>query len=164
MTVIDYVILGILSVSAVAGLMRGFLREVCSLATWILAIWFAWHFGEKLEPYLGGEFAEPPFSTCAGRGVVFLLVMFAGTALGALISHLVRLSLFSGMDRFLGFILGAVRGLVVLGLIAIVAQNARLDEERWWKHSRMVPYVLGVSGGLRGIAGDRLAPTSSFVR
>jgi membrane protein required for colicin V production len=157
MTVIDYVILAIVLVSAIAGLMRGFLREICSLITWILAVWFAWHFGATLEPYLGGELADPPYSTWAGRVIVFLIVLFAGTAIGALISHLVRLSLFSGMDRFLGFALGAVRGLVVLGLIAIVAQSARLDQERWWKHSRLVPYVQGVASGLRAIAGDRIA-------
>lgn len=163
MTVVDYVIVGLLLFSAVAGLMRGFLREVCSLVTWVLAFWLSWHYGPKLEPYLGGALANPPFSTWAGRVPVFILVLLAGAAVGALLSHLVRLSLFSGVDRLLGFVLGALRGLVILGVVAIICQAARLDGEAWWKHSRLVPYVQGVASSLRAIAGDRLTRATSPV-
>jgi len=156
MTVVDYVILGILLFSAVAGLMRGFLREVCSLVTWILAFWAAWHFGPVVEPYLGGRLADPPFSTWAGRVVVFILVLITGSIIGALVSYLVRLSLFNALDRLLGFVLGAVRGILVLGLLAIIGQSARLDGEAWWKHSKLVPYAANVAKGLRAIGGDRL--------
>ncbi len=157
MSVIDYVIAGALLFSAGAGLMRGFLREICSLVTWVLAYWVAWHFGAQLEPYLGGDLADPPFSTWAGRVPLFIGVLLLGAAVGALLSHLVRLSLFSGMDRLLGFLLGTVRGFVVLGVAAIVCHAVRLDSESWWKHSRLMPYVEGVASGLRVIAGDRLS-------
>ena len=156
MTVVDYVILGILLFSAVAGLMRGFLREVCSLVTWILAFWAAWHFGPVVEPYLGGRLADPPFSTWAGRVVVFILVLITGSIIGALVSYLVRLSLFNALDRLLGFVLGAARGILVLGLLAIIGQSARLDGEAWCKHSKLVPYAANVAKGLRAIGGDRL--------
>jgi len=156
MTGVDYVILGILLCSAIAGLMRGFLREVCSLITWILAFWAAWHFGPVVEPYLGGRLADPPFSTWAGRVVVFVLVLILGSVVGALLSYLVRLSLFNALDRLLGFLLGAARGLVILGLLAIIGQSAKLDGEAWWKHSRLVPYAVSVAKGLRAIGGDRI--------
>ena len=156
MTVVDYVILGILLCSAIAGLMRGFLREVCSLITWILAFWAAWHFGPVVEPYLGGRLADPPFSTWAGRVVVFVLILILGSVVGALLSYLVRLSLFNALDRLLGFLLGAARGLVILGLLAIIGQSAKLDGEAWWKHSRLVPYAASVAKGLRAIGGDRI--------
>lgn len=156
MTVVDYVILGILLISAAAGLMRGFLREVCSLVTWILAFWVAWHFGPVVEPYLGGRLAVPPFSTWAGRVVVFVLVLILGAVIGALVSYLARLSLFNALDRLLGFVLGAARGIVILGLLAIVGQAARLDGEAWWKHSKLVPYAVSVAKGLRAIGGDQI--------
>ena len=163
MTVVDYVILGIVLVSAIAGLMRGFLREICSLVTWILAVWIAWHFGPRLEPYLGGALADPPFSTWAGRVPIFIGVLVVGAGVGALLSHMVRLSLFSGMDRLLGFMLGALRGIIVLGLLAIIGHAARLDTEAWWKHSRLIPYTQGIASGLRTLAGDRFARVSSSV-
>jgi len=163
MTVVDYVILGILLVSAVAGLLRGFLQEICALITWIVAFWAAWHFGPLVEPYLGGRLADPPFSTWAGRVVVFVLVLIIGAVVGALLSYLVRVSLFSALDRLLGFMLGAARGVIILGLLAIVGQAARLDGEAWWKHSKLVPYVTGVAKGMRAIGGDRLGRGLSSV-
>ena len=38
---------GVVLFSAVAGVIRGFLREICSLITWILAFWLAWKFGPQ---------------------------------------------------------------------------------------------------------------------
>lgn len=155
MTALDYIILGVLAFSAIAGVLRGFLRETCSLATWILAVWAAWHFGPAIEPWLGGALSEAPARTWAARVPVFLLVLMIGTAIGALVTHLVRTSLFSGLDRLLGFILGVLRGLVVLGVAALVCQAVRLDGEPWWRGSRLVPYVEGVANLLRSVAGEQ---------
>jgi membrane protein required for colicin V production len=41
MTAVDFAILIILFVSAVLGLVRGFLREVASLLIWTLGFWLA---------------------------------------------------------------------------------------------------------------------------
>lgn len=154
MTVLDYIILGVVLFSAVAGLIRGFLREICSLATWILAFWAAWRFGPALEPHLGGALQEAPVRAWAARVPVFILVLMLGTALGTLLSHFVRVSLFSGLDRLLGLILGLFRGLVILGVAAMICQAVRLDGETWWKGSKLVPYVEGVANLLRSVAGE----------
>ena len=37
--------------------MRGLLREVIALVTWIAAVWLAWHYAGLLEPHLGGVLA-----------------------------------------------------------------------------------------------------------
>jgi membrane protein required for colicin V production len=163
MTAVDYVILGLLFLSAVVGMWRGLLREICSLVTWILSFWAAWRFGSLVEPRLGGLLVDPPYSTWAARLVVFVVVLILGSLVGALVSHLVRLSLFSGMDRLLGFVLGAVRGIVILGFLAVLAQAARLDGEPWWKHSRLVPYAVRVAKGLHVLGGDRLERGLSAV-
>jgi membrane protein required for colicin V production len=154
MTVLDYIILGVLLFSAVAGLIRGFLREVCSLVTWVLAFWLAWRFGPALEPHLGGALGSEPVRSWAARVPIFILVLMAGAAVGALLNHLVRVSLFSGLDRLLGFVLGVLRGLVVLGVAAIICHAVRLDGEPWWQGSRLVPYVESVANLLRSIAGE----------
>jgi membrane protein required for colicin V production len=154
MTVLDYIILGVVLFSAVAGLIRGFLREICSLVTWVLAFWLAWRFGPLLEPYLGGALGSEPVRTWAARVPIFILVLMIGAAIGALLNHLVRVSLFSGLDRLLGFVLGVLRGLVILGVAAMICHAVRLDAEPWWRGSRLVPYVEGVANLLRSAAGE----------
>ena len=161
MTVLDDIIIALFASSAIAGLFSGFLRGVCSLVTWILALWGGWHYGHLIEPYLGGDLADPPFSTWAGSTLVFLTVLFVGAAISAILGYLVRLSLFRGMDRFLGLLFGMARGVVIVGVLAIVCQTVRLDGQPWWRHARLIPLVQQVSHGLRLMAGERL-PRSSF--
>jgi membrane protein required for colicin V production len=157
MAFIDYVIVGILLFSAVFGIVRGFVREVCALLTWVLAVFFAFRYGQVIEPYLGGALEQQPYRTWAARVPVFILVLMVGTAVGALLAHFVRVSFFSGLDRMLGFLVGLARGFVVLGLAALLCQNVRLDGEAWWKQSRLLPYVEDLADLLRSVAGENLS-------
>lgn len=154
MTLADYVILGILLLSAVAGILRGFLREVCSATTWILAFWCAWRFGPLLEPHLGGVLREQGIKVWAARALVFLAVLLVGAAVGALVTHLARVSLFSGLDRMLGLLFGLLRGVVIVGLVTILCHTLRLDAEPWYRKARLTPYAEGIANGLRTLVGD----------
>jgi membrane protein required for colicin V production len=156
MVAIDYIILAIVLVSAVTGLIQGFLREVCSLVSWVLAVWLAWKIGPSLEPHLGGVLRQAPYGLWAGRGIVFITVLVVGGIIGAIVSHYVRLSIFSGLDRFLGLLLGLIRGAVIVGVMMILAQQARLDGEAWWKKSKLLPTVQPVANLLRALAGEHL--------
>jgi membrane protein required for colicin V production len=132
----DYVILAILLLSAIVGLVRGFLREVVSLVSWILAIWLAWKLGPSLEPFMGGALRQANYGLWAGRTIVFVLVLVVG--------------------RLLGFLLGLARGVVVLGTLMLLGQTVKLDGEDWWKNSRLVPQVEPVAKALRTITGETL--------
>src|SRR6187402_1445340 len=131
MATFDFIILAIVLLSAIVGLVQGFLREICSLVTWVLAIWLAWQFGPLLVPHLGGVLSQEPYGLWAGRAIIFVAVLVVGAIIGFLVNHFVRLSLFSGLDRMLGFLLGVVRGVVIVALVIILAQTARLDDEGW---------------------------------
>jgi membrane protein required for colicin V production len=158
MVTLDYIILAIVLISAVAGLIRGFLREAISLVTWVLGVWIAWKFGPLLAPHLGGALSKAPYGLWAGRAIVFIAVLVAGAIIGATVNYFVRLSIFSGLDRLLGFVLGLVRGVVIMGVAIILAQAVRLDGESWWKKSRLMPQLTPVAGVLRSIAGDQFKP------
>jgi len=156
MVAIDYIIIAIVLVSAVTGLIQGFLREVCALVTWVLAVWLAWKFGASLEPYLGGALRQAPYGLWAGRGIVFIIVLVVGGITGAIINHYIRLSMFSGLDRLLGFLLGVLRGVVIVGVAMVLAQQVKLDGEGWWKKSRLLPNLQPVANLVRSVAGEHL--------
>jgi membrane protein required for colicin V production len=156
MALLDYIILGIVLISAIAGMVRGFLKEVIALVTWILAVWLAWHFGPILEPHLGGALRQAPYGLWVGRGIVFLAVLIFGSITGAIVSHFVRLSLFNATDRFLGFLLGLLRGVLVLGVAVVLAQAVRLDSEGWWQKSKLVRQLEPVASMLRAMAPGRI--------
>lgn len=162
MVAIDYIIIAVVLVSAVTGLIQGFLREVCALITWVLAVWLAWKFGPMLEPHLGGALRQAPYGLWAGRGIVFIAVLVIGGIIGAIVNHYVRLSIFSGLDRLLGFVLGLLRGAVIVGIAMVLAQQVKLDGEAWWRKSRLLPPMQPVADMLRALAGEHLpAPRPS---
>jgi len=156
MIAVDYVILAILIISAVMGLVRGLLREAVAVITWFLAIVLAWYFGASLEPHLGGVLVGSPLRIWAARTIIFVGILLLGGAIGVVLGHYVRVSMFAGMDKFLGFVFGIVRGVVIIGAFTIVVQALSMDEDPKWKNSRLMPYAIGVADALRGIVGDKL--------
>jgi membrane protein required for colicin V production len=150
----DYVIILCMALSCVAGLYRGLLREVVSLLTWLAAVLLSWHLAYLLEPHLGGALAGTTVRPWAARAVIFVIVMVVGTALGAVITHFVRLALLGSVDRMLGFLFGFLRGLIVLGLLAMLCHAVQLNGERWYRDSTLVPYVEHAGNLLRSLVGE----------
>ena len=155
MNVTDYLVIAAVVISAVVGAMRGFLREAVALVTWLVALFIAWHFADLVEPHLGGLLSGSYVKPWAARVIIVLLILLLGAAIGAMLDHFVRLSIFSGMDRFLGMVFGLLRGVVLLGVFVILGQLLRLDGERWWARSLLVPYGESVANGLRALVGEQ---------
>jgi membrane protein required for colicin V production len=155
---IDYLLIALVACSCVAGVMRGLLREVIALVTWVAAVLIAWHYAGVLEPHLGGALANEGVRVWAARTIIFLAVVLIGTGIGAIVSHLVRLSLFSGTDRFFGGIFGFLRGLVMIGLFVMLCHALRLNGEPWWRGSTLMPYGERAANVLRGMVGERKMP------
>src|SRR5579872_1034120 len=150
----DYLVIIAVLVSAIVGAMRGFLREAVALATWIIALFVAWHFSDLIEPHLGGLLSGSYVKPWAARVIIVVLLLLLGAAIGAALSHFVRLSIFSGLDRLLGLVFGLLRAMVLLGVFVILGQLLRLDGERWLRHSTLIPYGEAVANGLRALVGE----------
>src|SRR5579872_997414 len=154
MNVTDYLVIAGIVISAAVGALRGFLREAVAVVTWVIALFIAWHFSDLIEPHLGGLLAGSNVRVWAARTIIVVLILLLGTGIGAALSHFVRVSVFSGMDRFLGVLFGALRGMVVFGVLVILGQLLRLEDERWWRQSQLVPYGESIANGLRTLVGE----------
>jgi membrane protein required for colicin V production len=164
MTLTDDVVLLAILISATVGALRGFLRESIALGAWIIALFLAWHFADLVEPHLGGLLADPTVRPWAARVILIVLVLLVGAATGAILTHFVRLSIFSGMDRLLGFAFGLLRGFVLLGVFVILGQLLQLQGETWWRHSLIIPYGESMANGLRTIVGEAHVPHGRDVQ
>ena len=164
MILTDYLVILAILVSALVGALRGFLRESIALGAWIIGLFLAWHFADVIEPHLGGLLSDPTVRPWAARAILIVLVLLLGAATGAILAHFVRLSIFSGMDRLLGFAFGLLRGFVLLGVFVILGQLLRLQGESWWRHSLMIPYGESMANGLRTIVGEAHVPHGRDVQ
>jgi membrane protein required for colicin V production len=163
MNVTDYLVISAVVISAVVGGMRGFLREAVAFVTWVLALFIAWHFADLVEPHLGGLLGGTYVKPWAARAIIVVLILLIGSAVGSALSHFVRLSIFSGMDRLLGLVFGILRGVLLFGVFVILGQLLRVDDERWWRQSLLIPYGEAVANGLRVMVGaDRVHHTGGI--
>lgn len=160
----DVVILLVLLGSTLIGLLRGFVREAVSLAFWVVAIWAAWRFGPRVEPYLGGLLTDSSVSPWVGRLVVLVLVLLMGWLVGMVLSYLMRSIGLGPLDRVIGLMFGIVRGMVLVGLLIIGAELLHLNHEDWWNQSKLVPYGETAGDWLRAMVGERGEPWAKLER
>jgi membrane protein required for colicin V production len=154
MNAADYLVIGAIILSAIVGAARGFLRESIAVGAWLIALFLAWHFSDLIAPHLGGLMSDSEVRPWAARIIIVVLVLLLGAGFGATLGHFVRLSIFSGMDRLLGFLFGLLRGFVLLGVFVILGQLLRLQGEHWWRGSLLMPYGESIANGLRTIVGE----------
>ena len=149
MSWIDYLIIGLCIASAGFGFWRGFAKEALSLATWLAAIWLSWRFAFAIEPMLGEWSRAPELKIWVARGMVFVIVLAVGGLVGWLLRELVRRTGLSGTDRMLGALFGLGRGVLLVGLSAIVIELAGLGQDPWWQQARLKPYSEQIAAGIR---------------
>ena len=161
MNATDYLVIAAIIISAAIGAVRGFLREAIALGAWLIALFLAWHFSDLVAPHLGGLMADSEVRPWAARVIITVLILLLGAGIGATVGHFVRLSIFSGMDRLLGFAFGLLRGFVLLGVFVILGQLLRLQGEHWWRGSLLIPYGESIANGLRTLVGEERVHHSS---
>jgi membrane protein required for colicin V production len=140
MTPADYAILIILLVSALLGLVRGFLREVASLLIWILGFWVAIRYAATLgEMFRFVKSSEDRLFI--GYGLVLVMTLIVSTVAGMLLKKLVESSGAGVGDRSLGTLFGMARGMVIVTTLILVGDMALTPQPRWWRESKLIPYA-----------------------
>ena len=140
MPIIDILIAVALTISIVIGLVRGFVKEAISITALLLAIWAALSFGPSVGEISDSWISSKELQTWFGRVLVFTLILALGGLLGWGISKLVRLSVLSGVDRLVGAIFGAVRGILFVALFILAGEYAGFSNDNWWKQSKLIPH------------------------
>lgn len=150
---VDYLILGVLVLSMLLGMVRGFVREAIGLLAWLCGLWIAWRYAPVLEPYLGGTIGDPPVSTWAARVLIVIAVLVFAWLLSGLLGYFLRHSGLSIMvDRLLGLFFGALRGAVVVSVFVLLGQFVQLDRVDWWRRSQLMPFASELAGWIQTFA------------
>lgn len=132
MTWVDAVILGVVALSALFSMVRGFVREMLGLGAWIGALLACLQFNAPLQPYIASLL--PPglkhFAVYGAMGVVFLVALIVLSLVVSLIAGLVRASPLSGLDHSLGILFGLARGAVIV-VLAYIALGMAEPANAW---------------------------------
>ena len=148
-TWVDYVLVGVVALSAVMSLLRGFVREALALAGWVAAVWLAFTFTADVATLFQSHVSLPSLR----MGIAFLVVFVGTLIVSGLVVFLVGLLVdktgLSGTDRMLGMVFGAARGFIIAAILVMLAGLTPMPRDPWWRQSVLLPHFQGVAEQLR---------------
>ena len=151
---IDYIIMGVIGVSVIVGLVRGFVREALSLANWIIAIWVGFTYIEVVSNALSSHIASNTVRAAVSFFILFAVVLILGTLIVHLISQMVQKTGLSGTDRLLGTVFGFGRGVLLMAILLLLGGAMNFNEDEWWTSSTFIPKFEPMVEWLQGMLPD----------
>ncbi|MEX0751323.1 MAG: CvpA family protein [Xanthobacteraceae bacterium] len=114
-TFLDLILLVVMLVSAMLALIRGFMREILSIAAWVIGALTAIYFSTRLGPVVKSYFnlGDTASNAIAAAGV-FLVTLLVVSVITVRISDMILDSRVGALDRTLGFLFGLGRGLIIV--------------------------------------------------
>lgn len=135
MTWLDYAVFGVFAVSVVWGAWRGLVREVIAILGWVIAFLaanlFAGPFGEAMPQAI----PTPELRVAAAFVAIFIAALVLTALLGLLLSKIVNAVGLGGLDRLLGALFGAARGLLIVLAAALLAGLTSAPRQPFWRDS-----------------------------
>ena len=121
-TILDGIVIGVALFSAVLAMVRGFSREVLSVASWVGAAAAAYFLYPVLLPYAKDYTTSDTVAMVGSAGAVFLVALIVISFITMRIADFIIDSRIGALDRTLGFLFGAARG-VLLVVVAMLFFN-----------------------------------------
>jgi membrane protein required for colicin V production len=140
---LDLAVLGIVLVSALLSMLRGFTREVLAIASWAAAAAAAYYFYPLVVPYLAPYIHKEVIAQAVAAALVFFATLIVVSLFTVRLSDAILDSKIGALDRSLGFVFGVARGFL-LAIVAFAIFNWLVSEKQqpeWVKNARTRPVL-----------------------
>jgi len=159
---VDYLIIGIILLSSGISIVRGFIKEVLSLASWALSFWVALMFYPHVATLLADYIATPSIRIFSAFASLFIVTLILGALVNHLISQIVEKTGLSGTDRALGVVFGLVRGVAIVSLLVMLAGATPMPNDNWWQNSLLLEHFEKLAIWLRNFLPTDIAEYIQF--
>lgn len=155
-TILDGILLCVTLFSAVLAMVRGFSREVLAVASWVAAAAAAFFLYPLLMPF-AMEYADSEQVAMIGSAaVIFIVSLFIVSYITMRIADFIIDSRIGALDRTLGFVFGAARG-ILLVVVAVLFFNwlvAPPKQPVWVADAKSKPLLDSLGAKLVGMLPD----------
>lgn len=159
-TIFDGIVLGVTLFSAVLAMVRGFSREVLSIASWAGSIAAAYYLYPVVLPYAKNYTSDDRIALAASAGIIFLVALIIISFITSRIADFIIDSRIGALDRTLGFLFGAARGILLL-VVAVAFFNWLVAPERqpvWVTQAKSKPFLDTLVGRLEAMLPEDIEP------
>ncbi len=141
MNALDWAIVGVLSVSVLLGIVRGFVREALAVAGWVVGIALALRYSVELGAKLPLDIPAPALRTGIGALAIIAASVFACALAGWVVRRLVEAARLSAADRALGALFGVARAVLIVLAFVFFASGTAATRLSWWRESALLPPI-----------------------
>jgi membrane protein required for colicin V production len=113
-TLLDIIVIGVMLVSGLLAMVRGFMREILSIAGWGAAALVTLYSYPRLLPAAKGFLNSEIAASVAVVAGVFIGTLIVVSIVTVRISDMILDSRIGALDRTLGFVFGLARGLLII--------------------------------------------------
>jgi membrane protein required for colicin V production len=162
-TLLDGILVGFTLVSAMLAMVRGFSREILSIASWIAAAAAAYFFYPAVLPYVRPYVDNEKLAMAAAAGAVFVVALIVVTVITMKIADFIIDSRVGALDRTLGFLYGAARGILVVA-VGLLFFNWLVGAHppAWIADAKSRPLLENIGGRLQALLPDD--PENSILK
>jgi membrane protein required for colicin V production len=149
MTAFDWVVIGIVALSAVFAFWRGLIRVVMSLVGLVAAVLAAIHLSPSASNLLTVLSDNAVTRYLAAFALIFVFVVLICALLGWLLSRAIRALGLGFVDRALGAVFGVARGVLLVVMAVLLAGLTTLPRQEWWQNASFAPPLVIAALSLR---------------
>lgn len=135
MTGFDVIVLAILFLSTLLAFVRGVIRELISIAAWVVGIVAAITYAGAVAQMLSGLPVTPVVRHVIAFALVLVVVLIAGAFVAWMLRSAVHAVGLGFVDRFLGGLFGVARGVLAVMAFVLIAGLTTMPKQDWWQNS-----------------------------
>ncbi len=133
----DLALIAFVVLSTVFAYVRGVVRELIALATWIIGFVLAFQYAGEAAQLFSRLDVTPVVRHVLGFTLILIAVLIIGTLVATMLSGAVRAVGLGFVDRLVGAAFGVARGVAVVVLFALIAGVTALPKQDWWQNSAL---------------------------
>ncbi|BFM48384.1 CvpA family protein [Marinomonas sp. THO17] len=142
MATVDWLIVAVVVLSSLLSLKRGFVKEVLSLLTWVVAFVVAVKFSDQMQSLLVEQVQNDQIRYIVAFISLFVASLVVGALVSFLLGSLIQVTGLSSTDRVLGMLFGFARGsLIVVAFVSLLSLSPAIQETEFWQTSQLIPQL-----------------------
>jgi membrane protein required for colicin V production len=151
LTLLDLIVVVVVLISAVLAMVRGFVREVLSIASWLIAAGAAYFLYKPLVPLVSPYIESDTVAKVIAAAVVFVIAVIVASYVTTKISDYVIDSRVGAVDRIFGLLFGAARGVLLLVIALAFFDWLVSKPPTWVSESKSAPALTALGGRLMDV-------------
>ncbi len=158
----DVAIVGVILLSILISIFRGFLREAISLATWVVAILAALKFAAPVGRYFESFISVEIVRYILAFIIIFFVIVILGIIVNVFVGMFVKKTGLSLLDRIVGSAFGVARGILVIGVVLMFLHVSPYQDAKWLTASKLAPCFQGLVTWLESFLPEKKPEMANF--